>query len=213
MPLSNSDNSDGAGCWKEPSSLMLAWRQYTIYLKIRKYLFGLPMVVGFLSYEAKANSNWLFQVGFPEADSENRDLHIGSLLGGALGKQRLQIGRGKSWTMAVFWAWDGPSDLSQVGEKEVEPLHITMISQHFCWSQWLTWRCDEWQTLITEESELLIIMPSSGQHGCTCLLTIKIGQGTTKRWPTGSLSAKHFLPCPHSKGAALPSSKARVNCP
>ena len=61
-------------------------------------------------------------------------------------------------------------------------------------------------TPINEGPGLLTSMPSSGQHYCPWLLIIKLGQGTTKRCPSGSPSVEHFLPYPHCIRAPLPSS-------
>lgn len=38
---------------------MPAWRQCFTYLEIYKCLLGVAMVIGFLTYEAKSNSDWV----------------------------------------------------------------------------------------------------------------------------------------------------------
>lgn len=56
------------------------------------------MVKGFLSYEAKGNSDCC-RLGFLEAD-EKSDFHVGRLLGQALGTKTYWLGKENGW--AIF---------------------------------------------------------------------------------------------------------------
>lgn len=57
---------------------MPEWRKCFAYLEIYKHMLGVAMVIGFLSYEAKGNSD-CYRLGSLEADSETGDLPAGRL--------------------------------------------------------------------------------------------------------------------------------------